>query len=250
MDRRRAPLAFFALTVALAGCEAVLGVDDVVLDGAGGAGGAGTGEAATMGIGAGFPSSSTATDATASAGSGSSCMPELPPCAGAAPNAFEEPRDLDMRWAIASRKAEVKGRKLELDPDDDVAAVRSKDPIDPSTACAIWISLVGSDEQSVSGIAVGGALPGTDQLSVFRVGDSVGVASGGQSGGTLALTDPAARQVLRLRFDGAGTVAADVKSEGGCYQQVGSPVATSAGQSITVYQLGDDGKSMFDDYCL
>jgi len=239
-----------ALSGALSGCEAVLGVDDVVLDGAGGAGGAGTGEAATMGVGAGLAVSTSGTDAAASTGSGTSCLPDLPACAGAEPNAFEEPPDLDSRWTIASRRAEVKGKKLELDPDVEVAAIRSKSPVDASAACAVWISHVGSEAESVAGIAVGGALPGTDQLSIFRSGDSIGVSSAGQAGGTLALTDPDARHVLRLRFDGTGTVAADVKSEGGCYQQVGSPVATSPGQSITVFQLGDDGKSMFDDYCL
>ncbi len=257
---RRLALVLALSGSALSGCAALLGVEDVVLDGAGGGGGAtSSSESASLGVGAGFAVSgsasqvaSTGTDAVTSTGSGLTCEPDLPPCAGAVGNSFEEDSDLEDFWMIERRRADVKGKKLELDPDESSALIRSSATIATGAACAVWITLLSVEQSSSSaGIAVGSGAPGAEWLSVYRAADAVVTGSQGQVLGSLPLSDPGAPHVLRLRFDGAGSVAADVKSEGGCYLQVGA-AAAGAGEppSVLVFQVGEGGKSQLDDYCL
>jgi hypothetical protein len=242
--------------IALAGCEALLGVDDVVLDDGGGGNGGGGDAAATLGVGAGFavsgPAASTGTDALASSGSGGvTCQPDLPACAGATPTAFEGPGALAGTWSVDRRKVEVKGNKLEVDPDDEAASMRSMATLDTSVACAVWITLEGPDDDEASaGIAVGDGGPGAEWMGVFRNTDTVVATSRGQAIGTTSVPAGPARNVLRIRADGAGSIAADLKREGGCFEQVAATPIPSGAPSVTVFQVGHNGKSHFDDYCL
>jgi len=239
--------------LSLAGCHSVLGVEDVELEGGGGGGSDAT---SSEGVGAGLvssvgPSGTASSGAQSSASTGGSLCDELPACEGAVPNAFEASPELDGHWNIDRRKVSVKDQQLQLDPDEDVASIRSKSNLNPSSGCAVWISLVDLDPRSIVGMSVGSGTPGTDLLSIFRSGDAIGVSTAGNPGSTLALTEPDATHVLRLRFDGAGSVAADVKSLGGCYQQVGSPASTlGTSPAVSVFQLGNEGKAKLDDFCL
>lgn len=254
-------LAICFMLAATAGCEAILGVEDVVRDGEGGSGGAGSGTAdATVGVGAGFgttattttggPGATTTGDAASSSSTGQpACSGDLPPCPGAAANEFEGPAQLG-EWTIERKKAEIKGGKLELDPDDSLAFIRSKAPIDASGACAVWVAFVGGDPASAVGIAVGDGTPGSEVVAVYRQGETIGATSHGASIGSLAAS-PHGRTQLRIRFDGAGSAFAEAKGDlDSCYEAIGGAVSAAPGpQSVSLFQLGEHGKSQLDDYC-
>ncbi len=260
-DRLLAAAAPALTCLLLSGCASILGVEDVVSEGGGGAGGGSSSTEVT--IGAGLPTSSSTGDTNsasdaASTGTGVGCTPALPPCEGALASAFESNEELLLGWDVDATEgeAEIKGGKLELQPDDDDdeggvhAAVASKTPVVVAAAgaCSIWVELEESSEGIVSGLALGTGDPSGDSLRVERRGGMIVARVGATDVGSIPVVDGI--HYLRLGFDPAGTVSFEVSAQRTCWEAVAAPQArTVTDGRVRLYAEGGAGRARFDDFC-
>lgn len=169
----------------LAGCDMVVGIDDVVL-GAGGAGGAGAADAASA------ATTSAATSSTADVSGSSATGQSGSLCESMGGDAFDAL--VSSRWSVDAGQAEARSGQLALRMDATTAAavLSSRAPMTGDTPCAAWVTVA----DKVRGIEQGLGVVLDDGTIVALFRNEAVVAN--DRGATTAVADKDV--VMRLRF--------------------------------------------------
>ena len=239
------------VTIALSlhvGCADLLGLEDVVRDGAGGAGGGG----------AGIPSGATVTTTSSasvapSSSTGGGCAP-VAACGGAVPSDFATKVAFLAEWEVQQERAEVRGEKLELEAEDEdeVASVVARSALvhELGTTCAVWVSLErkGGDA-APAGFSVGPA--GQPAFLSFQRQGAELVALHGSQRDAIPYEESAMRR-LRIRLDEARAAHFEFSSDGACWGELGTgsaPIADLSSSGVRLFSAGEGESAKFDDYC-